>query len=113
MRLIDADAYADEMRKRQDECLKWVNRTKDIKGKNYTINDIALQAMATFTEAKLTLNKQPTVDAVQVVRCGECKHWESAKDPDDGGLCRALGFLRTDREWYCADGERKDDAVDG
>lgn len=49
------------------------------------------------------------VDAVQVVRCGECKEWESAKDPDDGGLCRALGFLRTVREWYCADGERKDD----
>lgn len=50
----------------------------------------------------------PTVDAVQVVRCEECRYWESAKDPDDGGRCMANGFQLTDREWYCADGERKD-----
>jgi hypothetical protein len=55
-------------------------------------------------EAKIP--KQPTVDAVQVVRCGECKH---AKDENfiSAIWCENLEkYLAYD--FFCHDGERKD-----
>lgn len=58
------------------------------------------------------IDNAPTVDAVPVVRCKDCKHsWE-----DIGGLtcshgvcvdCVVLG------DFYCANGERKDGADNG
>lgn len=58
------------------------------------------------------IDNAPTVDAVPVVRCKDCKHsWE-----DLGGLtcshgvcvdCVVLG------DFYCANGERKDGAGNG
>lgn len=55
----------------------------------------------------------PTVDAVEVVRCGECKHFK--KMYSDRGICTykwachgVEGMIK--ENWYCADGERKDDA---
>lgn len=54
-------------------------------------------------------------DAVEVVRCGECKYW-SEVDTSDGlryGQCdyphsaiRGNCFIR--ESWYCADGERRE-----
>ena len=50
------------------------------------------------------------VDAVPVVRCGECKH----RDPEDkrcdcGGHEWVKGkILPVKDDWFCADGERKD-----
>lgn len=45
---------------------------------------------------KRRIDEQPTVDAVPVVRCGECKyHWKN------GGDCVA------ELDFFCADGERK------
>ena len=40
----------------------------------------------------------------EVVRCGECKHHELS-----GGshMCRQLGMLSVDPDWFCADGERE------
>ena len=38
----------------------------------------------------------PTVDAVEVVRCGQCKHFGTHKCTSD------------DTGWYCADGERRE-----
>lgn len=51
------------------------------------------------------INVSPTVDAVPVVRCGECKshfNWQNGS-----GVCRKCGINTTD-DFYCADGERKD-----
>jgi hypothetical protein len=53
------------------------------------------------------INKMPTVDAVPVVRCRECKYHE---DEEIGMVyCprQIGGWVKTD--WFCADGERKDD----
>lgn len=56
------------------------------------------------------LKQVPAVDAVPVVRCGDCKH----RDPEDkkcdyGGMAvQGLFFPRPDN-WFCADGERRDD----
>ena len=51
--------------------------------------------------ATLILREAPTVDAVEVVRCKDCKHRYSdswCEDVDD------------DDNFYCARGERKDGA---
>ena len=48
----------------------------------------------------------PTIDAVTVVRCKDCKYgidW-------DGRLgCEWHGFYQTEPNWFCADGERSEE----
>ena len=44
---------------------------------------------------------------VPVVRCGDCKHFSPLKKGD--GFCNVTN-LRYRYDWYCADGERKDNA---
>lgn len=44
----------------------------------------------------------PTVDAVEVVRCGECKHRE-----EKTFWCEKVQDFISNPEWFCADGERK------
>lgn len=56
------------------------------------------------------IRKRPTVDAVEVVRCRECKQGE-IDDPDfpDEYYCHAgCGWNKGD--FYCAYGERKEGA---
>lgn len=57
-----------------------------------------------------TLEEQPTVDAVPVTRCMDCKH--STKVEGMIGLvwCDQLAEVGTwvENDWFCADGERKD-----
>ena len=63
------------------------------------------------------IDKRPTIDAVEVVRCKDCKWW----DKDDNysyGYCMAMkhGYMSANWEigiyrkykgdFYCADGER-------
>lgn len=56
------------------------------------------------------LDEQPTVDAVQVVRCKDCKHFKKPLSPDMWGWCKKMDNKATVEDWFCADGERKDDA---
>ena len=52
----------------------------------------------------------PMVDAVPVVRCKDCKH----RDPEDKKCdCghSILWQLPMDDDWFCADGERRDDEL--
>ena len=48
----------------------------------------------------------PAVDAVPVVRCRDCRHWHE----DIGATTKWLMCheIVTDRNWFCADGERRD-----
>lgn len=62
MRLIDADAYAAEMREKQDECKAW----KDGLAEGTELYARAEQSFVTFAEAALTLKSQPTIDAIPV-----------------------------------------------
>ena len=49
----------------------------------------------------------PAVDAVPVVRCKDCKHWHEDIDATTKWLmCHEIV---TDRNWFCADGERRDE----
>ena len=58
------------------------------------------------------LDELESIDAVPVVRCGECKH----RDPEDkrcdcGGHEWVKGkILPVKDDWFCASGQRKDGA---
>ena len=60
--------------------------------------------------ATLILREAPTVDAVEVVRCRECKQGE-IDDPDfpDQYYCHA-GCGWNNGDFYCSYGERKEGA---
>lgn len=57
------------------------------------------------------INEAPTVDAVEVVRCKDCKHWNS-----ETGFCNMNSHFSMDGlDWdmfndddFCSYGERKD-----
>lgn len=76
MRLIDADALEQELFDAD-----WM-----LDNDEHMVQDI--------------IEKQPTVDAVPVVRCGDCKWYDSAFY-----ACSKCGVC-VNRDFYCADGER-------
>ena len=56
--------------------------------------------------------KQPTVDAVPIVRCRECKHYDTA-DFDGNILCGCTlhsAMLDITPDSFCSYGERKEGA---
>lgn len=57
----------------------------------------------------------PPVDAAPVVRCKDCKNWDSSTEGRYVGgwcFCEKLQFS-TSPDWFCADGERTDAKMDG
>lgn len=70
--------------------------------------------------AKVDVENAPTVDAVEVVRCRDCKWWDE-DDNDPYGYCMAMKHGYMSAKWeigiyrkykgdfYCADGERRED----
>ena len=54
------------------------------------------------------VNRQPTVDAVEVVRCKDCV----SCDRDDGSPWCGLVGLHVDDDHYCAWGEREDEVTE-
>ena len=90
MRLIDADAYAMEMKTRQDACRELIYAAEA--ECNEEMYDRNSAKFGIFVEAKLTLDAMPTIDAVPVVHgewkdhildcsnhtikyCSECNAW--------------------------------------
>ena len=79
--------------------------------------------LATREDIAQMIANAPTVDAVEVVRCKDCKWW-GEDDNDLYGYCMAMkhGYVSSNWEigiyrkykgdFYCADGERKDEAED-
>lgn len=54
------------------------------------------------------VDEQPTVDAVSVVRCRECKHCFVDGDNVRFNVCELTHNKGQSDDWFCADGERKD-----
>lgn len=54
------------------------------------------------------LVEAPTIDAVPVIRCKECKYYQQGKKADDWLWCM-MNHHYTDDEKYCAWAERKDE----
>ena len=59
-----------------------------------------------YVVQKYDIDHALTIDAVEVVRCKDCTHWGYDVIFQDG-YCR--GLHRGDPDWYCADGERRED----
>ena len=63
------------------------------------------------------IRKRPSVDAVEVVRCRECKHWKpsgskagnSFSDMEYIGGCEFTKYCRRESD-FCSYGERKEGA---
>jgi hypothetical protein len=67
--------------------------------------------------AQRVIAQLPTVDAVQVVRCRDCKYGKLCFDANGQGLIQCTNpyyqaaFAETwpfDLDWYCAGGERRE-----
>ena len=60
-----------------------------------------------FVDVLCIIDEQPTVDAVQVVRCKDCKHHE---DEEMGMVyCTHIVGSWVAEDFFCADGERRSD----
>lgn len=86
MRLIDADA----LDKRRIDYI--------VDGYAESVNDM--------TEWGMAIIEAHTIDAVEVVRCKECKHYSIEGETTHFGWC---GYWNkpTDEMRYCSDGERE------
>ena len=80
MRLIDADALIDEL--------------------GISDEDIIFEGM---------LVDAPTIDAVPVIRCKDCKCWTEWSNGTGSCSRFALDWIGTDADDFCSMGERKDD----
>lgn len=93
MRLIDADA------------LKEI-----ISGNSYILRDsINSMNFGMFWDGiEQAIDESPTIDAVPVVRCKDCKCWMEWTN-NTGNCSRfALNWIGTDADDFCSFGERKD-----
>ena len=85
MRLIDADALKADMR-------------------NVILEDG--DDRRTFYEV---IERQPTIDAVEVVRRKDCRYYNTTNCCDGCGWCERSGMDRGSWDnWFCADGVRKE-----
>lgn len=96
MRPIDADALIEDIKK----CL-WDWETVD----GITSSTVLKQTITDIENA-------PTIDAVPVVRCGDCKYWDSdwmlKGCGDDVHFCPVVDS-RKHASGFCDDGERRGD----
>lgn len=103
MRLIDADLFVAEIKKRITNAIQW--------GKNATKEEIKIraeQAVATFSEASLTARKMPTVDA-EPVRHGRWEVVDGAEPRRYGcSVCKKLSWTEDN---YCPNCGAKMDEV--
>lgn len=86
MRMIDADAVI-------EKCGDWYVEEGPEEGFIGTLKSL--------------IDEQPTVDAASIVRCKDCKNWDSSTEGRYVGgwcFCEKLQFS-TSPDWYCADGE--------
>lgn len=62
--------------------------------------------------ARKLMQDAPAVDAVEVVRCKDCKYWHMFKE--DFYACRNVNGMNNygDEDGFCGCGERKDDETD-
>ena len=100
-RLIDANALIADIAKRYCEPCK-------AEGKDY--HEVACRA-CWVDDMRIEIEDAPTVDAVEVVRCKDCK-WYQIRQFDNGTPkydCRKThALLDVKQDDFCSYGERKD-----
>lgn len=99
MRLIDADRFVKQMNEELfPELIKEYGEEEAIKGLHFS-----------FQDCIYNIECQPTVDAVEVVRCKDCKHYCSVYADTMGGRDCLLLKTITKADDYCSYGERKEE----
>ena len=91
-----------------------ISRSTMIKRINTVLSDLVLQGKMHSCEVYDTIiaiiDVEPTIDAVEVVRCKDCKHWIIDDywngNPDQVRGCRFAGWM-CGANGYCLYGERK------
>ena len=83
--------------------------------------EIVKRTSGDYATAFSEISKFPAVDAVEVVRCFQCKYWEPMNKGSwmnrnrTDGVCRALMEFRlaerymTEKDHFCGYGERRKD----
>ena len=90
MRLIDADALIDRWRKNL----------------NITEKDTGAVFVG-YGQIPALINNMPTIDAVPVVRCKDCKYNpKAARRPI---YCFGWCWYQEEKDGYCSEGKRRDD----
>ena len=99
MRLIDGDALIEKFNEKVDmaECL---------------IDARTAERFSTFCALADAVEEMPTVDAVEVVRCRQCKHCEPENHHCDHYM-GTVAPLRREPDDFCSYGERKEGADNG
>ena len=92
-RYIDADALRDKL---QNEIDKGIPPYDDVMG--------AIRCGVRL--ARNIVEDEPTVDAVPVIRCKDCKHWAC---DDSESYCDELGIFNTGMNSYCSYAKRKEE----
>lgn len=107
MRLIDADALYKAMQDAEELARRRVLDTESTLPYPTNLNPAYTRYLAQMderTKAKEMVADAPTVDAVPVVRCKDCKWYQSDADKWCGYF-ECMGFEPED---YCSQGGRKD-----
>ena len=78
---------------------------------DYIQETLYRRAFKTRQDIEDWLNNAPTIDAVPVVRCKDCKFGDWDSRPDDAMVCMRTkdGFWRLGND-FCSFGERKEGA---
>lgn len=88
MELIDRDAL-------HQTFMKWF--------KKEMLNDEKISKTISWADA--LLREEPEVDAVPVIRCKDCRHWQC---DDYESYCDELGIFGTDMNSYCSYAKRRE-----
>ena len=94
MRLIDADALIERIQ--------------------YSFHNHERVRIDTVTGTFLSEYCSPTIDAVPIVRCKDCKFGDWDSEPHDAMVCMRTkdGFWRSGND-FCSFGEQKEGAANG
>lgn len=94
MRLIDADAFKDYI-----DC-GHLRPPTEVCFSEWDVCDM--------------IDKRPTIDAIEVVRCRECEYWKCNPNTKNYGVCRKVSYddfeVVMEKDDFCSYGERKEDS---
>lgn len=110
VRLIDANRLITElwkaMWKYEDETEKRFLESDELDVGDWFSHRVFVQNMSDLDRD--VVQKQPTVDAVAVVRCKDCKYCYAEGFVNVRNVCeKHYDFGNVDDNWFCADGERR------
>ena len=106
MRLIDADALKEKLLKERDAIP--LTRTERYGFGVEFPNHHGESMRGGIKKALRCMEQTPTIDAVPVVRCTECKHRDPENHHCDHPAGATIYFPRKDDD-FCSYGERRDD----